>query len=45
LKGDVLAFDPKLERFIEIKKPIRYNEFKSILDTAENDLIGERDGV
>ncbi len=45
LKGDVLAFDPKGERFVEIKKSSRYNAFKSLLDTAENDLIGERDGV
>jgi hypothetical protein len=45
LKSDVLAFDPQIERFVEIKKSSRYNAFKSLLDTAENDLIGERDGV
>jgi hypothetical protein len=45
LKGDVLDFDPKIERFVEIKKSSRYNDFKQLIDTAENDLIGERDGV
>jgi hypothetical protein len=45
LDGDVLAFDPKIERFIEIRKSSRYNDFKQLLDAAEHDLIGERDGV
>ena len=45
LKGDVLAFDPQIERFIEIEKSSRYNDFKHLLDAAEDDLIGERDGV
>ena len=45
LKGDVLAFDPQIERFVEIEKSSRYNEFKHLLDAAEDDLIGERDGV
>ena len=45
LKGDVLAFDPKKERFVEIRKSSRYEYFKDILDAAEHDLVGERDGV
>jgi hypothetical protein len=45
LNGDVLAFDPQIERFVEIKKSSRYNEFKELLDAAEDDLIGERNGV
>ncbi|MBD0389442.1 MAG: hypothetical protein ICV54_23805 [Nostoc sp. C3-bin3] len=45
LDGDVLAFDPKIERFIEIRKSSRYNDFKQLLEAAEHDLIGERDGV
>jgi hypothetical protein len=28
-----------------IKKSSRYYNFKQVLDTAQNDLIGERDGV
>lgn len=45
LNGDVLAFDPKEDCFVEIKKSSRYNDFKHLLDTAEHDLVGERDGV
>jgi hypothetical protein len=45
LNGDVLAFDPQIERFVEIKKSSSYNEFKGVLDAAEADLIGERNGV
>lgn len=45
LNGDVLAFYPKIERFVEIIKSSRYNELKHLLDTSENDLIGEQDGV
>jgi len=45
LNGDVLTFDPQIERFVEIEKSSRYNEFKELLDAAEDDLIGERNGV
>ena len=45
LNGDVLAFYPKIEHFVEIIKSSRYNELKYLLDTFENDLIGEQDGV
>jgi len=45
LNGDVLAFYPKTERFVEIRKSSRYNELKHLLDTPENDLIGKQDGV
>ena len=45
LNGDVLTFYPKIESFVEIKKLSRYNELKHLLDTSENDLIGEQDSL
>jgi hypothetical protein len=45
LNGDVLGFDPKIERFVYVKKLSTYRLFKLTLDAVEYDLVGERDGV